>query len=64
MTRRAARSSFEAPGFIIWVAVCETNAAAQALCMELLEAGACRLPRMADGEIVTFIVYYLARAME
>jgi hypothetical protein len=60
----AARSSLEDPGLRICDLVCEINAAAQALCMELLEAGAWMLPRIAEGEIVTFIVFYLARAIE
>jgi hypothetical protein len=37
-----------------------TNAAAQALCIELLEAGACIFPDKVDGCIVTFI-YQLIR---
>jgi hypothetical protein len=64
MTLSAALSSLEDPGFFICVFVWETNAAAQALCMELLEAGARTLPFISEGEIVTFIFYYLARAME
>jgi hypothetical protein len=32
-----------------------TNAAAQALCIELLEAGACIFPTKVDGCMVTFI---------
>jgi len=64
MTRSAALSSLELPGLMICVFVCDINAAAQALCMELLDAGACRLPFTIEGEMVTFILYYLARAME
>jgi hypothetical protein len=48
----------------ICVFVFETNAAAHALCMELLEAGACTVPDTIDGEMVMFIAYYLARAIE
>jgi hypothetical protein len=54
----------EDPGLKMSVFVCEISAAAQALCMELLEAGACRLPLTEDGEMVMFIAFYLARAIE
>jgi hypothetical protein len=60
----AARSSLEDPGFLIILSPVEINAAAQALCIELLEAGAGILPRMEDGEMVTCILFYLALEIE
>src|SRR5450432_1470675 len=55
ITRNAERSSLEDPGFLICDTDFEINAAAQALCMELFEAGACTIPLIFEGEIVTFI---------
>ena len=51
----AALSSFEWPGFLIILFPFATNAAAQALCIELLEAGACIDPDNWDGCIVAII---------
>jgi hypothetical protein len=57
ITRIAALSSLETPGFLIMVSPAEINAAAQALCMELFEAGAGMAPCMEEGETVTCIVF-------
>jgi len=64
ITRMAAWSSLEEPGFLMMLSPAEIRAAAQALCSELLEAGADREPWMEEGEMITFILFYLALEME
>jgi hypothetical protein len=64
ITRMAARSSLEDPGFLIILSPPAINAAAHARCIELLEAGAGIVPRTEDGETVICILIYLALEME
>src|SRR6516225_608086 len=51
-----AKSSLDRPGFVIRDSPLRNKAAAQALCMELLEAGAITWPPRTDGCIVTRIM--------
>jgi hypothetical protein len=51
----AALSSLLVPGFWITLVPFVTRAAAQARCIELLEAGACTIPFTWEGNIVAFI---------
>jgi hypothetical protein len=58
ITSSAARSSFDVPGFRIVVVPFDNNAAAQARCIELLDAGALTFPLIDEGYIVTTIFNY------